>query len=136
MSQQDASSNSVSVNRIQLWAGRIITGLVAFAFGMSCFMKFKGGPEFAEGATHLGLPDSMRLQLGVLELTCLVIYLIPQTAVVGAILLTGYMGGAICTHWRVGDAFIPHIVIGILVWLGICLRDPRLWSLMPLRRVK
>jgi len=122
-----------AVNPKLLWAGRIITALMAIAFGMSGFMKLKGGPEFAEGATHLGLPDSMRMPLAVLEFTCLAIYLFPSTSVIGAILLTGYLGGAICTHWRVGDTFIPQIVIGVLVWLGIFLREPRLWALMPWR---
>ena len=61
------------------------------------------------------------------------VYLIPQTAVLGAILLAGYVGGAICTHWRVGDPFIVQIVLGICVWLGLYLREPRLKALLPLR---
>ena len=129
--EQTTTSNT---NRVQLWAGRILTVLLALAFGLSCFMKLKGGPEFAEGSAQLGLPDSMRISLGMLELICLVIYLVPQTSIIGAILLTGYMGGAILAHWRVGEAFIPQIVIGVLVWLALCLREPRLWALMPIRR--
>jgi len=118
-----------------VWAGRVITLLIALAFGMSAMMKFKGGPEFGEQSAKLGLPDSMRLPLAVLEITCVVVYLIPQTAVIGAILLTGYMGGAICTHLRIGDTFVvPHIVIALLLWLGIYLREPRLWALIPFRR--
>jgi len=68
---------------------------------------------------HMGLPDSMVLPLAILELICLVIYLIPWTAVLGAILLTGYLGGAICIHWRVGDPVVIQSGIGVLVWLGI-----------------
>ncbi len=97
-------------------------------------MKLKGGPEFAEGITKLGLPESMRIPFAILELSCLALYLFPGTSVIGAILLTGNMGGAICTHWRVGEAFPVHIVIGVLIWLGVCLREPRLWAVMPWRR--
>jgi hypothetical protein len=71
--------------------------------------------------------------LGILELTCTVLYLIPQTAVLGAILLTGYLGGAIATHVRLGEGIIMHVVIGIVFWLGIYLRDSRLRALIPLR---
>ncbi len=133
----NASKSTIHVakNPQMLWAGRIITVLIALAFGMSAMLKFKGGPEFTEGTAKLGLPEAMRLPLAVLEVTCLVVYLIPTTAVLGAVLLTGYIGGAICTHLRVGDTFImPHVVIGVLVWLGICLREPRLWALIPFRR--
>ena len=100
---------------------------------MSGVMKLVGGPELAEGIEHLGLPESMVVPLAILELTCVVLYLIPATSVVGAILLTGYMGGAICTHWRVGDPFWMQAVIAVLVWLGITLREPRLWAVIPWR---
>ena len=87
-----------------------------------------------EGFTHLGIPDRLALGLGVLELACTVIYLIPRTAVLGAILLTGYLGGAILTHLRVGDPVIMPAVLGVLVWGGLFLREPRLRELIPLRR--
>jgi hypothetical protein len=67
-------------------------------------------------------------------MSCVVIYLIPATSVLGAILLAGYLGGAICTHWRAGDPFYIHIVLGLSVWLGIYLREDRLKALIPLRR--
>lgn len=117
-----------------VWAGRVISALVTLAFAMSAVMKFKGGPELAEGFEHLGLPLDIVTTLAVLELVCVVIYAIPATAVLGAILLTGYIGGAICTHWRVGDPFPVQIVIGALIWLGVYLREPRLWTLIPTRR--
>jgi len=116
-----------------LWTGRVISALIVFTFGMSGIMKFMGGEQLEEGLTHLGLPMSIVTSLAVLELACTVLYLFPSTAVLGAILLTGYLGGAICTHWRVGDPFITHIVLGILIWLGIYLREPRLWDLIPWR---
>lgn len=83
--------------------------------------------------THLGLPGSMGT-IAVLDLTCLGIYLIPRLSVLGALLLTGYLGGAICSHWRVGDPFVFPLVIGILIWAGLLLREPRLRELLPLRR--
>ena len=116
-----------------VWVGRVISGLASLAFLLSGFLKLKGGPELAQGMAHLGLPDSMVLPLAILELTCVTLYLIPQTSALGAILLAGYMGGAICTHWRAGDPFITQIVLALLVWLGLYLREPRLKALIPLR---
>jgi hypothetical protein len=119
-----------------VWVGRVISGLVAAPFFLSAFMKLKGGPELTQGMAHLGLPESMLVPLAILELSCVVIYLIPPTSVLGAILLAGYMGGAICTHWRVGDPFVAQIVIALLVWLGLYLREDRLRSLIPLRSIR
>jgi hypothetical protein len=117
-----------------VWVGWALSVLAALLFLFSAFMKFKGGPELDQGMAHLGLPTSMVLPLGILELTCVVIYLIPPTSVLGAILLAGYVGGTIVTCWRVGDPFIVNIVLGLVVWLGIYLREPRLKELIPLRR--
>jgi hypothetical protein len=117
-----------------VWVGRVISVLVTLAFAMSATMKLMGGPDLAEGMEHLGLPESIVTPLAILEMTCAAIYLIPATSVVGAILLTGYIGGAICTHWRVGDPFIIPIGIGVLIWLGLYLREDRLRALIPTRR--
>ena len=117
-----------------VWAGRVISGLVSLPFLLSAFLKLKDGPEVMKGIAHLGIPESMVAPLSILELTCVVVYLIPATSVLGAILLTGYIGGAMCTHWRVGDPFFLHIVLGILVWLGLYLRENRLKELIPLRK--
>jgi hypothetical protein len=117
-----------------VWAGRVISVLVSLLFLMSAFLKLKDGPEVTKGIAHLGIPESMIVPLSILEITCIVIYLIPATSVLGAILLTGYIGGAMCTHWRVGDPFFLHIALGILVWLGLYLRENRLKELIPVRR--
>jgi hypothetical protein len=82
---------------------------------------------------HLGLPETMIQPLAILELSCALIYWIPMTSVIGGILLAGYMGGTICVHWRVGDDFYTHIALGVAVWIGLWLRDARLWSLIPIR---
>jgi hypothetical protein len=117
-----------------VWTGRVITVLVSLLFLFSAAMKFMGGAEVKEGVAHLGLPESMIIPLGILEAACTVIYLIPATSVLGALLLAGYIGGAICTHWRVGDPILGQVAIGLVIWLGIYLREPRLKALIPLRR--
>jgi hypothetical protein len=86
-----------------------------------------------QGVAHLGLPELLIVPLAIPEVSCVAIYLIPATSVLGAILLAGYIGGAICTHLRVGDPFFIQIVLGILVWLGLYLREKRLKELIPLR---
>jgi hypothetical protein len=125
----------VAASRKIVWVGRVISGLVALVFVMSALLKLKGGVEVAQGMAHLGLPEAMVLPLAILELSCAVIYMIPAVSVSGAILLTGYIGGAICTHWRVGDLFFIQVALGILVWLGLYLRENRLKALIPLRRL-
>ena len=116
-----------------VWVGRVISVLVSLVFAMSAFMKVKGGAELMQGMAHLGLPESLIMPLAILEISCVVIYLVPATSVLGAILLTGFMGGAICTHLRVGDPFVIQIALGIVVWLGLYLREKRLEGLIPLR---
>src|SRR5687767_15625108 len=116
-----------------VWTGRVISTVVGLMFAASAAMKFVGGPDLEKGMSDMGLPSSLLLPLAVLELTCAVIYLVPATTVLGAILLTGYLGGAILTHWRVGDVFYTHVVLGVLLWLGVALRDDRLWKLIPVK---
>jgi hypothetical protein len=118
-----------------VWVGRAISVLASLLFLMSAFLKLKDGPEMMKGIAHLGLPESMVVPLAILEISCVVIYLIPATSVLGAILLTGYIGGAICTHWRAGDPFVVQIVLGIFVWLGLYLRENRLKALIPVRKL-
>jgi len=116
-----------------VWVGRVLSVLVSLPFVMSFVMKLRGGPEVMQGLAHLGLPETLIVPLAILEISCTVVYLIPATSILGAILLTGYIGGAICTHWRVGDPFILHIAFGISIWLGLYLRESRLRALIPLR---
>lgn len=116
-----------------VWTGRAMSVLPALMFLFSAAMKFVGGEQVEQGFQHLGLPASMRLPLGVLELACVVVYLIPRTALLGAILLAGYIGGAIVTHWRLGEPVFIQILLGLVVWLGVWLREPRLRELIPLR---
>ena len=113
--------------------GRAISVLGSLVFVFSAFLKLKGGPGLVQGIGHLGLPDRMIVPLAILELSCVLIYAIPATSILGAILLTGYLGGAICTHWRVGDPFVVQAILGVLVWVGLYLREERLRGLVPFR---
>jgi hypothetical protein len=100
---------------------------------MSAAMKFSQNKQVLDGFEHLGWPAKLAVALGILELACTFIYLVPKTAVLGAILLTGYLGGAIATHVRIGEGFVPPIVLGILLWGSLYLRDPRIRALIPFR---
>ena len=116
-----------------IWGGRVISGLLACLLAMSAAMKLVGGREVIEGFVRMGLPESLRVPLGVLELVCVLVYVVPATSVMGAILLTGYVGGTIVTHLRIGEPVVFQIALGLLVWLGLYLRESRLKSLLPLR---
>ncbi len=121
----------------QLWTGRILTALPVL------FLLFDGAIKLARPApvletfARLGLPTGLAITLGVLELACVVLYLIPRTAVLGAVLLTGFLGGAVSTHLRIGDPLFSHILfpiyVGLLVWAGLFFRETRLRALIPLR---
>ena len=115
-------------------AGRVISGLASLMLLGSAVMKLLGRPEVVEEMARLGIPESVILPLGIVELLCVIAYAVPATSITGAILLTGYLGGAICAHVRVADPFIVPAVIGVLIWLGLYLREPRLKSLIPLAK--
>ena len=87
-----------------------------------------------KGTTELGYPESLVRVLGVLQFVCVAVYLVPRTSVFGAILLTGYLGGAVATHVRAGEAYWFPVLFGALIWLGLFLRDARIRALVPLRR--
>ena len=123
----------VPVSKKILWAGRIVSALPVLMLLMSGITKVMKPPFVMEGFKHLGLPEHLALGLGILELACTLVYVIPQTAVLGAILLTGYLGGAVVSHLRVGDQFVGPIIFGVLLWAGLFLRDKRLRVLIPLR---
>jgi hypothetical protein len=120
-------------SKAALWTGRIISGFIVL------FMLFDAGAKvvrfapYVEGTTKVGYSASLVVPLGILGLFCTIIYAIPKTSVLGAILMTGYYGGATATHVRAGQAFWFPVVFGILVWLGLYLRDARLRALVPLR---
>ena len=135
-SNSDAQSTPLSKGR--LWTGRIMSALPVLFLLIDAVGKLVKPAPVVEGTVQLGYPESVLLGLGIVLLTCTVLYVIPQTAILGAILLTGYLGGAVATHVRVGSPLFTHILfpvyLAVLIWGGIYLRDERLRALIPLRR--
>ena len=128
-----SNTSSSPVSKVALWTGRVLSALPVLMLLMSAYFKFNMPPDAKEGMTKIGWNESMLAPLGILEIACTIIYVIPQTAVLGAILLTGYLGGAIATHVRVGEPFIVPAALGVVIWLGLYLRDVRIRALIPLR---
>jgi hypothetical protein len=116
------------------WAGWVLTVLLVGLFCFSASMKLMKIPQAVEGLTKSSYELDVIQPLGAIEAGCAVLYLIPQTAVLGAVLLTGYLGGATATHVAAEESSIHAVIIGVAVWLGIFLRDRRLWALLPFRR--
>lgn len=121
------------VSKKALWAGYIVGALPVLMLLFSGVLKLAKPTMVVEEFARLGWPESLVIALGIVEIACTIIYVIPRTAVLGAILLTGYLGGAIATHVRIGDPFIGPLIFGVLIWLGLYLRDPRVRALIPLR---
>jgi len=122
------------VPKLFTWTGWILSALPVAILLLSAAMKLVRPPSVVRGFEHFGYPAGVVVGIGVAELACTALYLIPRTAVLGAILLTGYLGGATATCLRVGDAYAMPVVCGVLVWAGLSLRERRLRELLPLRR--
>jgi DoxX-like family len=131
-----ADLQPASVSKAMLWAGRAMSGLPALFLLMDGVMKLVKPAIVVETTVQLGYPENVILGLGIVLLACTVLYLIPPTSVLGAILLTGYLGGAVATHVRVGGGLFPilfPVILGGLLWGGLVLRDRRLRELIPVR---
>ena len=124
--------------KAMLWTGRALTGLFAAFMLMDLTMKLLDLPVVAETMRQLGFPTDKARLLGTIQLICLALYLYPRTAVLGAILITAYMGGAVSTHMRIDSPLFSHILFGVylalMAWGGLWLRDARLRSLTPWRQ--
>ena len=121
------------VSKKMLWAGYILSALPVLMLFFSGVMKLAKPAPVIEGFIRLGYPEGLALGIGIVELVCAVLYVIPRTSVLGAILLTGYLGGATATHLRIGEPFFAPIVLGVMVWGGLFFCDARLRALLPLR---
>ena len=134
----NSSAQSAPLSKGRLWAARIMSGLPALFLLVDAVGKLVRPAPVVEGTLQLGYPESVILGLGIVLLACTVLYIIPRTAILGAILLTGYLGGAVATHVRVGSPLFSHILfpvyLGVLIWGGLYLRDERLRAMFPLRR--
>ena len=129
-----ADIQTTSGSKAMIWTGRVISALVVAGLVMSAVFKLMGPEQVVSEFGRLGWPENLTLALGIVELSCALVYAIPQTAVLGAILLAGYLGGAIATHVRIEEQFVPPLVMGVLAWVGLYLRDARLRALIPWRR--
>jgi hypothetical protein len=130
------------VSKKGVWTGRVISGLVILFLAFDVAFKFikPAPPPVVETMAHVGWALSLAPVLGIVLLVSTALYAIPNTSVLGAILLTGYLGGAIATHLRVGDPLFSHVLfptyVGVLLWGGLYLRESRLRALIPLRSRK
>src|SRR6266436_4877557 len=132
-----SATQMAAVSKGRLWAGRIMSALPVLFLLMDGVMKLVK-PEFVVKATvQLGYAESVIFGLGIVVLVCVILYVVPRTAVLGAILLTGYLGGAVATHLRVGDPLFSHtlspVYFAVLLWGGLYLREERLRAHIPLR---
>jgi hypothetical protein len=123
-----------SASRAARIVGWVLGILPCLLLLFSAWMKLSGNKQAVDGFAQMGFPQGVALKIGAVELACTILYLVPQTAVLGAILLTGYLGGATVTHVRVGEPWFAPVIVGVVLWLGLFLRDPRLRALVPFRR--
>lgn len=126
-------TNSSPLSKKMLWAGYIMAAVPVLLLLMSGVMKVMNPPFVIEGFVRLGYSENLALGIGIVELLCVVLYVVPQTAVLGAILLTGYLGGATASHVRIGEPFHMAVLLGVVIWGSLYLRDARLRALLPLR---
>lgn len=125
-----SAAKAAPIPRRTLLAGRIISALPALLMLFGAIPKLMKVPGVVQGFAQYGFPQTLIVPVGIIELACSVLYLIPQTAVLGAILMTGTLGGAIATNVRVGNpVFVVPFILGILFWLGLYLRDSKLREL-------
>ena len=132
-----SSTQSATESKGMLWTGRVLSGLMALLFVFDGTGHLMKPAPVVEAFARLGYPLSASVGIGVLALICTAIYVTPRTSIFGAILLTGYLGGAVSTHVRAGSSLFETVfpvILGVLVWTGIFVRDAQLRQLVPLRR--
>jgi hypothetical protein len=135
-----ASIDTAAPAKSRLITGRVLTTLVVLFLSIDIAFKFIRPipPQVTQSITQLGLQPGALAPIGILLLACTLLYVIPATSVLGAVLLTGYLGGAISLHVRVGNPLFGYVLfplyIGVAMWAGLWLREPRLLLLLPLRK--
>jgi DoxX-like family len=132
-----SSTGLQPVARATLWTGRVMSALVIVFMLMDGVMKLVKPEPVVTATVNLGYQESVITPLGIVLIACTVIYIIPRTAILGAILLTGYLGGAVASHLRHGDDLFPvlfPVVFGVLIWGGLYLRDPSVRAMVPIRK--
>ena len=131
-----AQPRPVSTSR--LWAGRILTTVPILFLIFDSVIKLIKIDPVVDSFNQLGYSPDLSVTIALVEAVCLVLYSVPRTSVLGAVLLTGYLGGAVATHLRIGSPLPSHtlfpIYVGALLWAGLFLREDRLWAVMPARK--
>lgn len=130
----DTGTAAARPSNTMVWTGRIISGIVVLFLLFTTTFGLINKAESAKQMARYGYPASDFVPISIVLLTCTLLYAIPRTSIFGAILLAAYLGGATATHVRASEPFFIPIVVGVLVWLGIFLREERLRALVPLRR--
>lgn len=120
-------SNSKAV----AWTGRGLGAAAVALLTLSGIMKVSGNPLVTEGFTKMGFNPDLAFGIGIVELICTALYAVPRTAALGAILLTGYLGGAVVTHLRINEPWVMPILVGVVLWSGLVMRQPHLRSIVP-----
>jgi hypothetical protein len=124
-----------SMEKRSPWPGRVVSAIPVLMLLMSGGFKLAGGAKMAADWVAFGYPIETLVPIGVTEVICALLLAIPRTSVLGAVLVTGYLGGAVATHVRMSQAsFVAPAILGAVAWLGLYLRDPRLRALLPLKR--
>jgi DoxX-like family len=129
-------TQTAPVSKLAFWAGWIMSGLPALFLLFDGAMKLAKPDWVVEGTVKIGYPESAIFGLGIVLLACTILYVIPRTSILGAILLTGYLGGAVAAHVRMEEgafAILFPVIFGAILWGGLYLREPRLRALVPLR---
>jgi cytochrome c biogenesis protein CcdA len=125
------------IPKTRIWTGRIISGLLILFFVFDCVGKFLKPAPVVEAFVQLGFPISLAPAIGTILLACTILYAIPRTSILGAVLLTGYLGGAVVTLLRAGEPLLSHVLFpvyfGVLLWLALFLRENRLREFIGLR---
>jgi hypothetical protein len=134
MSQDIDRTARFTPSRRAIWTGRILSGIAVLFLAVDAAMKLLRLPAAVEGTTQLGYPAEVILAIGIIQAVCLLVYLVPRTSVIGAVLWTGYLGGAVATHVRVGNPLFGFVLFPIyvaaLLWGGLWLRDRRVRALL------
>jgi hypothetical protein len=131
------ASTTLAVSKPARVTGRVLSGLAIAFLGVDALAKLLMLAPVLEGSPQLGWPPEVMFPLGVTLMLCTIVYAVPRTAVLGAILLTGYLGGAVATHVRIANPLLTHslfpVYLGVFIWGGLLLRDVRLRALLPWR---
>jgi hypothetical protein len=134
----DNAAQAVAISKGQLWTGRVLSGVAILFMLFDTVIHAMRGPQVVQGFAQLGFPLSIAIPLSTIEFIGIVLYVIPRTSVLGAILLTGYLGGAVAAQVRIGAPLLGFVLapvyVALFLWGGLYFRDERVRALIPLRR--